>query len=142
MYFSRDIVVIKGMTTEISCNFQMQWYPFDSQTCYLEIQLQGTDVHFAQLIPNYLTYKDSYDVQQYRVEDVCFVKKGEKSSVWVQIRFQRQIITRILTNILPTILINIICLLANYYLEDIFDVIIMINLTGLLVMTTLFNDET
>ena len=46
-----------------------------------------------------------------------------------------------LKTLLPTVLINMVCIAANYYTYDIFDVIVMINLTGLLVMATIFNDS-
>ena len=34
-----------------------------------------------------------------------------------------------------------VCMVANHYVDELFDAIIMINLTGLLVMATIFNDS-
>ena len=51
---------------------------------------------------------------------------------------QRRLLSLILTTFLPTILMNIIGHMSNYYREDFFPHIIALNVTDLLVLTTLF----
>ena len=63
------------------------------------------------------------------------------NSTVVKIQLHRQLNNKMLKTLLPTVLINMVCIAANYYTYDIFDVIVMINLTGLLVMATIFNDS-
>ena len=50
----------------------------------------------------------------------------------------RRLLSLILTTFLPTILMNIIGHMSNYYREDFFPHIIALNVTVLLVLTTLF----
>ena len=51
---------------------------------------------------------------------------------------QRRLLSLILTTFLPTILMNIIGHTSNYYREDFFEGIMAMNVTVMLVLTTLF----
>ena len=54
---------------------------------------------------------------------------------------QRRLFSLILTTILPTILMNIIGHMSNYYKEDFFEGLMSMNVTVMLVLTTLFLRE-
>ena len=51
---------------------------------------------------------------------------------------QRRLLSLILTTFLPTILMNIIGHMSNYYREDFFEGLMAMNVTVMLVLTTLF----
>ena len=51
---------------------------------------------------------------------------------------QRRLFSLILTEFLPTILMNVIGHTSNYYREDYFEGIMAMNVTVMLVVTTLF----
>ena len=51
---------------------------------------------------------------------------------------QRRIINELLTTYLPTLLILIIVYSTNYFKEFFFEAVVSVNLTSLLVLTTLF----
>ena len=51
---------------------------------------------------------------------------------------QRRLLSLILTTFLPTILMNIIGHTSNYYREDYFEGLMAMNVTVMLVLTTLF----
>ena len=51
---------------------------------------------------------------------------------------QRRLLSLILTTFLPTILMNIIGHMSNYYKEDFFPHLMGLNVTVMLVLTTLF----
>ena len=51
---------------------------------------------------------------------------------------QRRLLSLILTTFLPTILMNIIGHMSNYYRQDFFEGLMALNVTVLLVLTTLF----
>ena len=54
---------------------------------------------------------------------------------------QRRLFSLILTTFLPTILMNIIGHMSNYYKEDFFEGLMSMNVTVMLVLTTLFLRE-
>ena len=56
----------------------------------------------------------------------------------LQIIIQRRLLSLILTTFLPTILMNIIGHMANYFKEDFFEGLMAMNMTVMLVLTTLF----
>ena len=51
---------------------------------------------------------------------------------------QRRLLSLILTTFLPTILMNIIGHMSNYYKENFFEGLMAMNVTVMLVLTTLF----
>ena len=55
-----------------------------------------------------------------------------------QILIQRRLLSLILTTFLPTILMNIIGHMSNYFKEDFFEGLMSMNVTVMLVLTTLF----
>ena len=55
-----------------------------------------------------------------------------------QIVIQRRLLSLILTTFLPTILMNIIGHMSNYFKEDFFEGLMSMNVTVMLVLTTLF----
>ena len=55
-----------------------------------------------------------------------------------QIVIQRRLLSLILTTFLPTILMNIIGHMSNYFKEDCFEGLMSMNVTVMLLLTTLF----
>ena len=53
IYEGRDnpITMSRVYDSEFLCNFQMQWYPFDTQTCFMEFRLDEGIASFVDLIP-------------------------------------------------------------------------------------------
>ena len=51
---------------------------------------------------------------------------------------ERRLLSLVLTTFLPTILMNIIGHMSNYYREDLFQNLMALNVTVMLVLTTLF----
>ena len=61
--------------------------------------------------------------------------------VIVQIVLQRRLLSLFLTTFLPTLLINIIGHMSNYFRKDFFEGLMAMNVTVMLVLTTLFLRE-
>ena len=45
------IIMSRVYDIEFLCDFQMQWYPFDTQTCYMEFRLEEGMASFVDLTP-------------------------------------------------------------------------------------------
>jgi hypothetical protein len=56
----------------------------------------------------------------------------------IEIMLGRQLLTIILTTIVPTVLLNIISYATNHFKAFFFEAIVTVNLTAMLVQTTLF----
>ena len=64
------IIMSRVYDVEFLCDFQMQWYPFDTQTCYMEFRLDKGIATFVDLTPGTEEYLGPMDLAQY------FVKKS------------------------------------------------------------------
>ena len=94
-----------------NCQYDMIWYPFDIQICFIEIVTSHNLDMFINLTPNGLEYVGNKVVySQYNVLGmyICSTKIGDKMGVKVDFMLQRGLMSPILTIFLPTILINIV----------------------------------
>ena len=62
------ILMSRVYDIEFLCNFQMQWYPFDMQTCYLEFMLTEEMDSFVDLYAGTEDYLGPKEPTQYFVK--------------------------------------------------------------------------
>jgi hypothetical protein len=118
------------------CNFDMQWYPFDSQLCAMVIITKDGMEKFLELNPVSLKYLGPKELQEYLVKNAEI--KLIKGKVEVQFQLGRQILSIVLTSFIPTIILNLIGHTSNYFKEFFFEAVISLNVTVMLVLTTMF----
>ena len=123
------------------CQFNMMWYPFDTQTCSMQFKIVNKFADLVDLNPQNLTYSGPTDLAQYIVKSykMCRVKmhSSNMERVDVEISLGRPLIANILTVFIPTIILLVISHLANVFDQEYLDMVIMVNLTVLLVLATL-----
>ncbi len=88
------------------------------------------------MVKGMLQYDGPVDLSQYFVREMELIETGY--SVRVDIVFSRRIFSTMLTTYLPTALICIVCFATNYFKAFFFEATVTVNLTCLLVLTTLF----
>ena len=122
------------------CNYEMQWYPFDVQSCTLKLSMKGKSSDFARLRADVLQYLGILEVNQYIVDfyTMSVVEEFNKSTLEVDIILGRRLLTIILTTFVPTVLLNMISYSTNHFKAFFFEAIVTVNLTSMLVLTTLF----
>ena len=113
-YPFRKLEFKKFVIADLSCIFEISYYPFDIQECLIIIVNQETDTENVQLIEDELKYLGPSSVFQYEVEKVSFVKTKNENAIIVKIRFNRKLLTAFLTIILPGVLI---CLVRSLILH-------------------------
>ena len=131
---NEDIEVYKGADNEITmsrvysiefyCEYQMAWYPFDQQTCFIETIMDGVLDNYADLVPGELTFSGKKELTQYFVKSFDIKKKkiqGRKS-VTISITLGRRLLGTFLTVFFPTILLNVIGYSTNFFKEFFFEV--------------------
>ena len=147
---SEDIDIYKGSENSISlsrlynidffCDYDMRWYPFDAQTCFMIMKLGGGTEKLVSLAPGLLEYLGPEELTQYYVqkysisETILKNAKGLRTSI----TFGRRLLGTILTVYLPTVLLNVIGHATNFFKPFFFEAVVTVNLTGKLLFPKIF----
>ena len=132
-YLSREFTILWN------CDFNMMWYPFDTQTCAMQFKIINEFADRVKLNPQHLAYSGPTDLTQYVVirSIMCQASVGEYEGVEVNISLGRPLISNILTVFIPTIILLTISHISKVYDQRYIDMVVMVNLTVLLVLATL-----
>ena len=123
------------------CNYQIQWYPFDTQRCSMVFSPTSEIADFVNLEAGIHKYTGPDLLTEYLIASsqmVLNVDKYGSTSAEVEVQMGRQILGVILTMYLPSILMNIVGHSTNYMKRFFFEAQVSVNLTVMLVLTTMF----
>ena len=123
------------------CEYQLHMYPFDTQRCTMDVVVKKLDRLSLKIVPKGLNMLGKVELTQYIVNSwtLDYKNKSDPSyGVNVVLELRRRIVNEILTTYLPTFIILIIVYSTNYFKPFFFEAIVTVNLTSLLVLTTLF----
>ena len=124
---SEDIDIYKGSENSISmsrlynieffCDYDMRWYPFDSQTCFMLMKLGGGIEKLVSLEPGILRYLGPEELTQYYVKKSIIGETtlNKAKGLKISITFGRRLLGTILTVYLPTVLLNVIGHATNFF---------------------------
>ena len=117
------LVITRVYDNELLCEYQMQWYPFDTQTCYKGFILEKEQSAFVQLVPGNNEYIGPKDLTVYFVKDSIIEKyqKHGRFGVRVSLTLGRRLLGVFLTTYLPTILMNLIGHCTNFFKDFFFE---------------------
>ena len=130
---NEDIEVFKGSQNEITisrvysikfyCEYQMAWYPFDQQTCLIEMISDGVLDNYADLVPGIIEFSGKKELTQYFVKsfEMTRGKIKSKEGVVISVTLGRRLLGTFLTIFFPTILLNLIGYSTNYFKEFFFE---------------------
>ena len=147
---NEDIEVFSGSENNITisrvysitffCDYQMHWYPFDQQTCSMQFLFDGVLDNYADLLPGILDFTGKKELTQYYVKEFMIHKHliQHKGAVVIKVTLGRRLLGIFLTVYVPTILLNIIGYATNYFKDFFFEAVITVNLTSMLVLSTMF----
>ena len=139
---SEDIDIYKGSENSISmtrlynidffCDYDMRWYPFDAQTCFMIMKLGGGTEKLVSLSPGLLQYLGPEELTQYYVKKYSIGEASLETAkgLSVSITFGRRLLGTILTVYLPTVLLNVIGHATNFFKPFFFEAVVTVNLTG------------
>ena len=82
---------------------------------------------------------EDYDLTMFTIQSLTLVKEGRL--VIMSIVLKRKVATELLTTYLPTILLLLITSVTIFFDKDLFGDVIAVNLTIMLVMTTIFTSK-
>ena len=134
------IIMSKFYNIRFHCEFQMQWYPFDLQVCQAIFGSQKDQMKFVHLESESIKYIGSKDLTQYYLRGKNQKRETQKGHqlVIVELMFGRRLLSLILTVFIPTVLLNLIGHCANFFKPFFFEAVISLNVTVMLVLTTMF----
>ena len=101
------LTMTKRISPRLTCSFQLQKYPFDSQECFIEVV--NDKERFIYLDKVSIDFLGFDYVQQYMIHEVKFKQSTSKNAIVVSMILERQLLYIILTNLLPTILLTLVC---------------------------------
>ena len=87
-----------------------------------------------------LTLKDR-DLTMFTVTSLTLIEKEISNMVYMALKLKRKVATELLTTYLPTILLLLITFVTIFFDKDLFGDAIAVNLTIMLVMTTIFTSK-
>ena len=140
------LVYIQGSETRLSqnqswscntlCEFQYQWYPFDVQNCYEQLELPS-----EQLKTKFISavYTGNVDLGKYYFRGLrfCSVSKFGRHGAYVDLSFKRPLTGHFMTMFLPTGMLLLISQMSTIFSGTFLEMVIEVNTTLLLVFTSL-----
>ena len=81
------------------------------------------------------------DLTMFTITNLTLTKEQERNMVYMAIKLKRKVVTELLTTYLPTILLLLITFTTIFFDKDLFGDVIAVNLTIMLVMTTIFTSK-
>ena len=142
----RNTMLFKGSENEIHyerestinwiCNYNMKWYPFDTQRCKLQMYQNEDSI---TLNPISVNYSGPKELSQHTVKSVhiCSMAIKSKSGVIVEVILGRPLFGTVLTVYMPTGILLMLSQMVRVFNRDYLDMVIEVNLTLLLVLATL-----
>ena len=129
----------REFAVEWMCEYDMAWYPFDTQECTMQYKIVNKFSDFAALVRGNLSYIGPEALTEYTVKGYMMCKANFKGfdGVEVRVTLGRPLMGNLLIVFIPCIILLVICHLANVFERDYLDMVIGVNLTALLVLGTL-----
>ena len=122
--------------TEWICDYEMNWYPFDTQNCRMTFAVTQDMNNFIRLVGDGHTYQGPVELTQYFVRNTQMfpeLLKNEQQAIALEATLGRRLLGTLLTIFLPTFLLNIIGHSTNYFKPFFFEAVVSVNLTVMLV---------
>ena len=136
-----SIFYSKTYSINLFCDFKLNTYPFDTQQCTIQLSVPRNHKDWVEMRAEKMNYTGQTELQQFSV-DKSFqmnIRNNINESVAIFVMtFNRKISYNLIAVYLPTSTIFIISLLTLRVPIERFEASIMVQLTSMLVMYTLF----
>ena len=133
--------VLRFYKTNFICDFDMAWYPFDTQKCSMDFAVDESSQNLVDLLAHDLNYSGPKELTQYFIKKKVFLDRTDEEGMEklsVDIYLGRRLLSIILTVFAPTVILNLVGHSSNYFKEFFFEAVISLNVTAMLVLTTMF----
>ena len=135
------LIMKQTYTHEFQCVYELGNYPFDKQTCSIDIETSGLDRTTLRLKPGKLSMQQKRDMTLFRMNSWSLDYKNESApeeGISMTIVLRRKILSEMMSTFLPSILLLMITFVTTFFKPFFFEAALTVNLTNMLVMTTIF----
>ena len=103
------IVRTREYTNYWRCVYNLHWYPFDQQTCDMQMSLPKHYLDYVRLNPKRIDYKsDRGELTEYSVDKILFCTLSNGTKMVIEVTMSRPLISSVLTIYVPTLLLIVI----------------------------------
>ena len=120
------------------CNYDLHYYPFDTQICTIDVEIPEFFNIYMDLLPNSTTNNGSALLDQFLIEKLEITGERNKTLVKSNIHMKRIPSYYIATTYLPTFCITLMAIATLFIDQSHYEAIIAVALTIMLVIYTLF----
>ena len=134
-----DLIMSAKVDTDFSCSYDLHSYPFDTQICTIDISSPDNLIKDIKLIPGAIVYSgkiESLPQFHFNIGEIKANENGTTISGFIHLK--RIPFYHILCTYLPTVCIILMAIITLYIDESHFEATIMVALTAMLVLYTLF----
>ena len=132
--YDNPFLYSRTYATKFECNYNLRTYPFDTQECIMELKVP--DSQRVNITAHKIKYTGSQDLPQFEVVTVKTVNEAGKDLFVMS--FRRKFSYHVISVYIPSLSLFIISLVTMLVKIEHFDSTIMVHLTSMLVMYTLF----
>ena len=130
------ILYRRTYSTKFDCSFNLRSYPFDTQECIMQLEVPQYHQDLVELIGTNMSYTGPKELSQFEVVKTTLDNKDGKA-LFIML-FRRRFTYQIVSVYIPSLSLLIITLVTGYIDTSHFEANIMVHLTTMLVMYTLF----
>ena len=120
------------------CNYELQFYPFDHQICTIDVEIPVFFQDYIDIYPQNTNNLGVSKLNQFRITKTEIHSSKNHSLVQCKIFLLRIPWYHVATTYMPIVLVLFLALITLWIDQSHFDAIIMVSLTCMLVMYTLF----
>ena len=111
------------------------------QECFVFMKVGDGDGETMRLVPKEVEMLQDLDLTLFKIEwwNLDYNDKTDQSTgIWMRITLKRKIMSEMMTTYLPSILLMLITFATTFFKPIYFEAALTVNLTTMLVMTTIF----
>ena len=123
-------------STKFDCKFNLRSYPFDTQECEMRLEVPQYHADLVELVAKNISYIGPKELSQFEVVKTTLVNENSKA-MFIML-FRRRYTYQLVSVYIPSMCLLTITLLTGYIDTSHFEANIMVHLTTMLVMYTLF----
>ena len=127
---------------QFQCDYNLRKYPFDTQTCTIDLEVTSATKEYLTLVPGICKYIGPQAFSQYRIENVKLTSTFNKTGLTCEFHLKRQTYHHVYMTFIPTFCILVMALASLFIDEVHFGSVIMVSMTCMLVLYTIYENIT